>query len=159
MVHAVAAYQVIGLVLVHLGNGLMVLGGHGEPSHVRIDLDCLQQAIDGFLCVRFLEAVRCVDVIGGRIMAAASLRMQIGRFAEGTASLRPLLGHFEQIGSACIALDSFIGAICAITATKIQFKCMSIDHYNERIFRSCVMSVEVRENIDLFDTAAQGQGK
>lgn len=50
-------HQVVGFVLVHLGDGLMVLGGHGESSHVRVDVDGLQQAGDGFSWIDLWENI------------------------------------------------------------------------------------------------------
>lgn len=46
-----STHQVIGFVLVHLGDRLMVLGSHGEATHVGVDVDGFQQTRNGLVRV------------------------------------------------------------------------------------------------------------
>ena len=114
----------------------MMLRSHREPAHIGVNVDCLQQTVDRFIWVGlvgerammkislqkqcaanrhtgslktyFLVAVRCVHVVGGRVVSAARLGVQVGRLTEGRSGLAPFLSHLKHI---CRPLVTFYGLL------------------------------------------------
>ena len=86
----------------------MVFGSDGEPAHVGVDVDGALEAVGRLLGVVLLVAVGGVHVVGGRVVLVAAVDVHIRDSTEGLASLVPVLGHLEEVGSAAQHLDPVI---------------------------------------------------
>lgn len=54
-------HQVVGLVLVHLSDGLVMLCSHRETSHVSVDVDGFQQTSDSLIGIH-LETTKAIKI-------------------------------------------------------------------------------------------------
>ena len=90
--------QVPSLGLVHLGDGLMMLGRDGEPAVLCENVDGTLETLRRSVWIVLLEAVGRVHKVGRGVVLVPVGQLHIGHLGECVAGLIPLLGHLVKIG-------------------------------------------------------------
>lgn len=70
------------------------------------------------MTTHLLITIGRIDKVGGRIVTAAGLGMEIGGFAECRPGLGPLLGHLEHVGRPLVAFYGFFYLVRATPGTR-----------------------------------------
>ena len=100
--------QVSSLRLVHLGDGLVMLGRDGESAVLCEDVDGTLEALRRPVGVVLLETVGRVHKVGGGVVLVPVGQLHVGHLGERVAGLVPLLGHLVKIGSSSQHLNAII---------------------------------------------------
>eukprot|EP00053_Salpingoeca_punica_P005117 m.52703 g.52703 ORF g.52703 m.52703 type:complete len:366 (+) comp13095_c0_seq1:149-1246(+) len=98
----------VGGSLVVLCDGLAVLGSLAVAAHVEAHGDGPLQHLDGQRRVDLLVACGCVSQILACFVGSLALGLAVCRLDVGVASLLPLLGKLELVGSLPVELRGFL---------------------------------------------------